>query len=108
MTSRHGQVIGLRPEHRDEYLRLHAAVWPEVEATLRAAGIRDYTIYCHGDLLFAHYEYDGPDLAAALAAVAADPVTQQWWQLTDPCQERLPGTPEGQQWADLTEVWHLD
>jgi L-rhamnose mutarotase len=41
------------------------------------------------------------------ARIRADPATQRWWQLTDPCQDRHPGTPEGEQWAPLTEVWHL-
>lgn len=36
------QTIRLRPERRDEYLALHAAVWPAVEAALRAANIRNY------------------------------------------------------------------
>jgi L-rhamnose mutarotase len=37
------QTIRLRPERREEYLRLHASVWPGVEAALRAANIRNYS-----------------------------------------------------------------
>ncbi|MFJ6659780.1 L-rhamnose mutarotase [Streptomyces sp. NPDC091377] len=102
------QTIRLRPEHRDEYLRLHAAVWPTVEDALRAANIRNYSIHLLGDTLFGYYEYHGTDHAADLATIAADPQTQAWWALTAPCQERLPGTPEERQWTDLQEVWHLD
>jgi hypothetical protein len=29
------------------------------------------------------------------------------WQLNDACQERRPGTPEGERWAPLTVVWQL-
>jgi L-rhamnose mutarotase len=29
---RFGQVLKLRPEHRDEYVREHAAVWPDMRA----------------------------------------------------------------------------
>ena len=104
---RHGSCVRLRPERREEYLRLHAAVWPEVEQTLVAAGIRNYAIFLHDDLLFSYYEYAGPDHASAQAQIAADPATRRWWALTDPCQERLPGTPEGEQWLPLPEVWHL-
>jgi L-rhamnose mutarotase len=43
-----------------------------------------------------------------MAAIAAHGVTRQWWQLTGPCQERLSGTPEGEQWATMTEVFHVD
>ncbi|BEP14060.1 L-rhamnose mutarotase [Acidothermaceae bacterium B102] len=105
---RFGSVIRLRPESRETYLRLHASVWPEVEATLTACNIRNFTIWLHDDLLFSSYEYVGTDFADDMARMAADPDTQRWWQLTDPCQERLPGTPAGEQWKRLPEVWHLD
>lgn len=99
---RFGQVIGLRPERRAEYLALHAAVWPGVEATLRRAHVRNYTIFVHDDVLFGYFEYHGEDLEADLAAIAADPVTREWWTHTDPCQRPL--GPGG--WTDMTEVWH--
>jgi L-rhamnose mutarotase len=53
------QTIRLRPERRAEYLRLHAAVWPGVEAALRTANIRNYSIFLRGDTLFAYFEYWG-------------------------------------------------
>ncbi|WP_433220957.1 L-rhamnose mutarotase [Dactylosporangium sp. CS-047395] len=104
---RFAAVIRLRPEHRETYLDLHAAVWPGVEATLRAANFRNYTIFIHDDLLFGYYEYVGTDHDADQARIAADPVTQEWWKLTDPCQESLaePGT--GHWWAPMQQVWHL-
>jgi L-rhamnose mutarotase len=104
---RYGSVIRLRPDCRDTYLRLHAAVWPGVEQTLRSANIRNFTIFLHGDLLFGYYEYEGEDHAADLARIAADPQTQEWWKLTDPCQESLAGPGSGQWWAPMREVWHL-
>ncbi|MBB5801819.1 L-rhamnose mutarotase [Saccharothrix ecbatanensis] len=106
-SRRFGQVIGVHPEHRQEYLRLHAAVWPEVEAALTRANVRNYTIFIHDDLLFAYFEYVGDDLEADLASIAADPTTQRWWTHTDPCQRRLTDGPGGP-WTEMTEVWHLD
>ena len=38
----------------------------------------------------------------------ADEVTKLWWTYTDPLQVRLPGTPEGQQWKTMEEVFHTD
>ncbi|HEY0870065.1 MAG TPA: L-rhamnose mutarotase [Acidothermaceae bacterium] len=105
---RFGSVVRLRPEHRDDYLALHANVWPDVEAALTRANVRNYTIFLHGDLLFGYYEYVGADHAADLARIAADPQTQRWWALTDPCQERLAGTPDGSQWAPMAHIWHLE
>lgn len=104
---RYASCVRLRPERREEYLDLHAQVWPEVRAMMAAANIRNYTIFLREDLLFAYYEYVGADHAADQARIAADADTRRWWELTDPCQERLPGTPEGQQWAPMVEVCHL-
>jgi L-rhamnose mutarotase len=102
------QAIRLRPEARENYLRLHAAVWPEVEATISAANIRNYSIYLLDDVLFSYYEYVGDDYDRDMGLIAADAATQRWWRLTDPCQERLPGTADGRQWLELPEVWHMD
>jgi len=107
-VKRVAQVIGLRPEHREEYLRLHREVWPEVLAAITAAHIRNYSIYLHGDLLFSYYEYTGEDHAADLAGMARDPATRRWWQLTDPCQRQTGDAPPDQWWTPLPEVFHHD
>ncbi|MFJ4037577.1 L-rhamnose mutarotase [Microbacterium sp. NPDC090007] len=103
------QRVDLPLENREEYVRLHAAVWPAVEQALTAAGIRNYSIFLDGTDLFAYFEVeDLTTLEQASARVAADPETQRWWTLTDPLQRRREGTAEGEQWFTLTEVWHLD
>ncbi len=108
MTTRVAQRIGLPPENKEAYLTLHAAVWPTVERTLTEAGIRNYSIFLDGEDLFAYFEVDDhTTLAEASAKIAADPETQRWWALTDPLQTRRDGTPEGEQWLTLREVWHL-
>jgi L-rhamnose mutarotase len=103
-----GSVIRVRPERREEYVQLHRDVPAAVLDTLRACGITNYSIFLHGDLLFGYFEYVGDDLAADSARMAADPATQAWWKLTDPCQERLPSAADGEWWATATEVFHLD
>jgi L-rhamnose mutarotase len=105
---RHSQIINVRPEMRDEYLRLHADVWPDVLARLSASRVQNYSIFIHGDLLIAYFEYAGDDYEADMAAIAADPVTQEWWKLTDPCQRSVDGAEEGSGWADAREIFHLD
>jgi len=105
---RRGQVIRLRPEHTEEYLRLHREVWPEILAMITACNLRNYSIYLHGDLLFSYFEYVGADFAADMARMAADPATQRWWALTDPCQEQVPGAAAGEWWTVLPEVFHHD
>ena len=109
---RYGSVVVLRPEKVSEYLRLHAAVWPEVLRMIKACNIRNYSIYeteLDGKMyLFSYFEYVGNDFAADMAKMAADPKTQEWWRECVPCQIRLPGTPEGEHWKVIPEVYHLD
>ncbi|MGW7168596.1 L-rhamnose mutarotase [Streptomyces sp. NPDC054884] len=101
------QTVRLRPEHRERYLRLHSVVWPGVEAALRAANIRNYSIFLREDTLFGYFEYHGDDFEADMAAIGADAATQAWWKLTGPCQKPWADTGTGGSWSDLTEIWHL-
>lgn len=107
---RMGWVICIRPEKIAEYKALHAAAWPAVLATIKACGIRNYTIYLREpeNLLFAHFEYHGVDFAADMARMAADETTRRWWALTDPCQQGLDSRKQGEWWAPMIEVFHSD
>jgi L-rhamnose mutarotase len=106
-VQRHLQLVNVRPEKHDDYLELHASEWPEIEQRISASNITNYSIFILGDRLAAYFEYTGDDFAADMAAMAADEKTQEWWALTDPCQEPPPATPAGTIWVDATEIWHL-
>jgi L-rhamnose mutarotase len=112
IASRHGSVIGIPEKSILAYTQMHAAVWPGVLAALDKANIRNYSI-CLGQiepgeyLLFSYFEYIGDDFDRDMT-VMADEVTRLWWTYTDPLQTRLPGTPEGQQWKPMEEVFHTD
>jgi len=59
---RYGQIIGVKPEHFEEYKKYHAAVWPEVLKMITACNIRNYSIFHKDYQLFAYFEYVGEDL----------------------------------------------
>jgi L-rhamnose mutarotase len=106
-------VLGLKADKIAEYKRLHTAVWPEVLRQIAACNLRNYTLYLRRlpdgkYYLFSTFEYVGVDLAADLAAMAADPATQRWWALCMPFQEPLPDRAEGEWWASMEEVFHCD
>jgi L-rhamnose mutarotase len=105
---RYAMVIRVKPEMLEEYKRLHAEAWPEVLAALRGANVQNYSIYLRDGLLFGYMEYTGSDYAADMARVAEDEATQRWWKLTDPCQEPVPSAAEGEWWAPMEEVFHMD
>jgi len=110
---RFGSVIGLREDKWEEYRTLHAAVWPGVLEMIRRCHLRNYSIFVRRmpdgqRYLFSYFEYDGPDWAADLARMAADPLTQEWWQLCKPCQRPLADRADGEWWAGMDEVFHCD
>ena len=110
---RYGSVIGLREEKLEEYRTLHAAVWPDVLKTIEACHIRNYSIFLRrmpdGRLyLFSYFEYAGADFAADMARMAADPRTQEWWAICEPCQQPFAERSPGEWWAGMEEVFHHD
>ncbi|MBX3031036.1 MAG: L-rhamnose mutarotase [Chloroflexi bacterium] len=66
----------LRPDRIDEYVAAHAEVWPDALAAIRAAGIRDYSIWLFEDRVFAQYECDDPEEAARIEGDAE--ATRRW------------------------------
>ena len=112
-VQRYGSVIGLKTEKLDEYKKLHAACWPEIQKKITECNIRNYSIYLrkldNGKYyLFGYFEYIGTDFAGDMKKMAADPMTKRWWSVTDPCQEPLPDRGEGNWWASMEEVFHED
>ena len=109
-VQRYGMVIGVKPEMIEEYVRLHADTWPDVLAMITKCNIRNYSIYLKEltpgqHVLFSYFEYTGSDFEADMAKMAADPVTQEWWGVTAPCQIPLAGE---ESWAHMDEVFHTD
>ena len=72
----HAWVLGVRPGYEDDYKRRHDELWPEMDAALRAAGIRNYHIFRHGLTLFGYFETD--DLQRTIAILRDDPVNRRW------------------------------
>ena len=103
---RFGSVIKVKPEKLAEYKDLHAHCWNTVLATIKACNIENYSIYYGGGFLFSYFEYTGTDYDADMKKMAADPETQRWWKLTDPCQQRVDFAKPGEWWSDLEEVFH--
>jgi len=54
-------------------------------------------------------EYAGNDPDKDFASIGLDKTTKEkWWPITDACQKRMPGTPEGKQWLGLETLMHLE
>ncbi|MGA9278709.1 L-rhamnose mutarotase [Ilumatobacter sp.] len=106
---RFGQIIGIDPDRVDEYTAHHDAIWPEIAGALTEAEIGNYSIFFHGEHLFAYYEYHGPadEYEERMSAVADAPRMKEWWALVGAMQRPLADRPAGAWWTDMREVFHL-
>jgi L-rhamnose mutarotase len=105
---RKGSVIKVKPEKVDFYKELHAKPWKGVNKKLKECNIRNYSIFFRDGYLFSYMEYTGNNWQEDMNKLAADSTIQAWWRLTNPCQEPVSFASEGEWWADLEEVYHLD
>ncbi len=68
--------LWVQPDKLEEYKRLHKEVWPELLADMRAAGMRNYSIFADGPELFAFLECD--DWNDVNAALAKSDANRRW------------------------------
>lgn len=68
----------LNPGAQGEYIRRHAAIWPELLDLLRGAGVQDYSIHLDPETnaLFGVL-WRKPD--HGMAALPDHPVMRRWW-----------------------------
>ena len=78
------------------------------QGRITESNIRNYSIFHRGGQLFAYFEYVGDDFEGDMARMAEDPETQRWWDWMMPMQEPLADRSEGEWWATMEEVFHLD
>ena len=67
----------IKPGMKAEYQRRHDAIWPEMKELLKAAGIRNYTIWTDGETLFGYYECE-KGVAFAEQTQAGSPIVDRW------------------------------
>ena len=103
MTERSAFVLHIRPDKVDAYVEAHRNVWPEMLDALRAAGVRNYSIFQTGNLAFGYFESD--DLERAASYLAAQEVSARWQKaMAELLEQRVPdaGPPP------LEEIFRLD
>ena len=107
---RFGHVTKVKHEKLDQYVELHADVWPGVLALIKESNIRNYSIFLEtmpdGEhYLFSYLEYVGDDFQADMAKMAAHEETQRWWDVCKPCLEPVEDLPPGEVWAPMNRIF---
>lgn len=105
---RYGQTIRLKPEGAKDYIKHHAAVWPGVLDMIKECNISNYSIFVKDFIMFAYFEYYGTDFEADMNKMAAHEETQRWWGVVKPLMDPIESRDEGEFWANMEEIFHLD
>jgi L-rhamnose mutarotase len=98
-------LMTLKPGNHVEYARRHDPIWPELQAVLRAHGVRNYSIFLDRatDRLFAYAEIESE---ARWEAIAQTEVCRRWWaRMKDLMHTHEDDRPVS---LLLDEVFHMD
>ena len=103
-------ALDLKPDSSliAEYEAHHRAVWPEVLASIRSAGIVRLEIYRLEHRLFMILEAgDDFSFEKKAASDAADPTVQAWEELMWKYQQALPTARPGEKWMLMDRIFEL-
>ena len=98
-------ILGVRPGYEDAYKKRHDDIWPEMVDVLRAAGIRNYSIFRHGLDLIGYFETD--DLQKAIDYLTASDVNRRWGDYMAPIMKIEADENTGFPFL-LPLQWHMD
>jgi L-rhamnose mutarotase len=102
---RNAFAMRLKPGYAGEYKKRHDAIWPELKAELRRAGISGYSIYLDEktNTLFA-FQYLADD--ACDGELAQKDIVKKWWHMMKDVMETNPD--ESPVSDNLIEMFHMD
>jgi len=93
----------------EEYEKHHAAVWPEIIASIREAGILEMEIYRLGNRLFMIMETtDGFSFEKKADLDGANEKVKQWEERMWKYQQALPGAKPGEKWVLMKKIFDLN
>lgn len=98
-------MLRLRPGTAEAYEEAHRAVWPEMLALLKSAGISEYSIYRRDELLILALR--AADFEATWSQIENHPVNLRWQQTMAPFFAPLEGLRPGERFPMLEEVFYL-
>ena len=104
MAEKYAFRMQLNPGMRDEYVRRHDEIWPDLVALLREAGVSDYSIHFDQEtnsLFGVLWRRDGH----TMDDLPNHPVMRKWWaHMADIMQTRPDNEPVA---VPLQTVFHM-
>lgn len=101
-----GLLLRVKPDKLEEYKQIHANVWPELLAELRAAGMRNYSLWLGpGGMEFGYLECD--DWQATCDYLAKSEVHSRWQEYMQNYLDSPADAASGGQPVQLLEMTFL-
>jgi L-rhamnose mutarotase len=102
---RYAFMLRLRPGAAAAYEEAHRAVWPEMLALLKRAGISEYSIYRRDELLILALR--AADFELTWKEIESDPINTRWQQAMAPFFAPIEGLRPGERFPMMEEVFYL-
>lgn len=95
----------LKEGFKEEYMKRHSEVWPEIVKLIKDSGISDYSIYLDEDtnILFGVQKVEGNTSSQDLGAIE---IQQKWWDYMRDIMDTNPDNSPVTIYLD--EVFHMD
>jgi len=102
---RYAFILRLRPGAAEAYEEAHRAVWPDMLALLKSAGVHEYSIYRRDDLLILTLR--AADFEAAWGRIENHPVNLRWQKAMAPLFAPQQDLRPGERFPMMKEVFYL-
>lgn len=99
-------LLRLNPGVGEVYDKAHAAVWPEMLALLKSAGIHEYSIFRRDQLLFLTFK--AVDFETTWKNLENDPVNLRWQEYMKPNFAPLEDLRNGERFPMMEEVFWME
>jgi len=94
------------PQKKQEYIRAHREIWPEIVRGLSDAGCREMSIFMRGNQMFIYGLID--DIAEFNRVRALDPHYRKWDEWMQTLLETPFDAEEAGAFATMEEIWRFE
>ncbi|HTO23152.1 MAG TPA: L-rhamnose mutarotase [Spirochaetia bacterium] len=94
------------PSKKQEYIKAHKEIWPEITRGLKEAGCHEMTIFLRGNSLFLYALID--DIAEFNRIRAKDPAYHRWNAWMNQLLESPFDAEESGAFASMEEIWRFE
>lgn len=86
---RFGFKMKMKPGCREEYIKRHNAIWPELKEMIKNGGVSDYSIFLDEEtnILFGVQKVSGEESSQDMGV---NPVVAKWWDYMKDIMETNP------------------